>query len=235
MAKTFKGFVVPILALFFSILIKIATSSELFDYFLCKIVAEAQLHKVKQIIDIIDYSILVLPLGMQSIFRAKRAARYNDVISNFANTQRELISRILNEQGYIVGTSDDINIRIFKKRFNRLVLEDKMKFCARDINGKLSFSIKKKEGLCTRAYCEGHSMLEIEDGSRVDYNLNDRQRALAGQLKFIVAVPIHLDNTITVKRVICFDSFQKIAKNGCEEGILKICESIAYHLNSVID
>ena len=77
-------------------------------------------------------------------------------------------------------------------------------------------------------------MLEVEDGSRQEYNLSSRQNALAGQLKFIVAVPIISENGKTIKRVICFDSFQKIAKNGCEEGILKICENVAYHLSKVI-
>lgn len=146
-----------------------------------------------------------------------------------------MVSNTLKEQGFINGTSDDINIRIFKKRFNRLVLEERTSFCARDIKGKLSFSITKKEGLCTKAFIEGHSMLEVEDGSRKEYNLNERQRALAGQLKFIVAVPIFTETASSVKRVICFDSFQKIARNGCEEGILKTCEYIAYHVNSVID
>ena len=77
-------------------------------------------------------------------------------------------------------------------------------------------------------------MLEIEDASKEEYNLTERQKVLAGNLKFVVAVPFHPDRDGKIKYVICFDSFQKIAKAGCEQGILKQCESIAYTVGSLI-
>ena len=235
MGKKFTGYVVPIVALGLSIILKIASSSHFIDELLLRFVKEEKIGVVKSIIEIVDYAIFVVPLGIQAIVRAKKAAQCREVISKFGQSQRELVSHILKENGFIEGTSDDINIRVFKKVYNRLILEDKMKFCARDIKGKLSFSINKKEGLCTKAYSQRFSMLEVEDASKKEYNLNSRQKALAGQLKFIVAVPICSDTKNTVKRVICFDSFQRIAKNGCEEGILKICEQVAYNLSSIID
>lgn len=234
MSRILKCYVVPIIAVVLSIVLWVLTSTNAFDTFLKGIFVEEKIANVKTTVSIINFSVLVIPLGIQSVVSAKGNARCKEVISNFALSQRELIGQVLNEQGFIVGSADDINIRVFTKRFNKLVLEDNMKFCAREIKGKLSFSISKGEGLCTKAYKDKKSMLEVEDGSRQEYNLSSRQNALAGQLKFIVAVPIISENGKTIKRVICFDSFQKIAKNGCEEGILKICENVAYHLSKVI-
>lgn len=141
---------------------------------------------------------------------------------------------MLSEKGYIVGTCDDINIRVFKKRLNRLVLDDRINLCSREINGPLSFSIKNNEGLCSIAYNERSSVLEAEDGAKEEYHLTYRQKVLAGNLKFIVAVPICMSNE-SVKRIICFDSFQQISNKGSEEGILKICEQVAYYLDTIID
>lgn len=234
MPKILKCYVIPIISVVLSIMLWVTTSTDAFDTFLKGVVVEEKIESVKSAIDILNFCVLVIPLGIQSVIYAKGNTRCKEVISNFAQSQRELVSNTLKGQGFIDGSVDDINIRIFTKRFNKLVLEDDMKFCAREIKGKLSFSIPKNEGLCTKAYKSKKSMLEVEDGSRKEYNLSSRQKALAGQLKFIVAVPIVAENEKTVKRVICFDSFQKIGKDGCEEGILKTCENIAYHLNKVL-
>ena len=102
------------------------------------------------------------------------------------------------------------------------------------IKGSLSFSICQNEGLCVQAYHSKRSMLEIEDASKAEYNLTERQKALAGNLKFIVAVPDIQDATNKIKYVICFDSFQKIAKSGNEQEILKQCEMIAYNIVDTI-
>lgn len=235
MRKKIKGILVPIIAILFSTILYIVSSTSFFDFFLAEIVVKEKIPLIKNIINILNFLVLVIPLGIQSVEKASQAARCEEVIANFGQSQRELISHILKEQGFIDGTSDDINIRIFTKRFNQLVLEEKMKLCAREIKGELSFSIKKREGLCVQAFLAGHSMLELKDGSRKNYNLNERQRALAGGLKFIVAVPIYSKSKQAIKRVICFDSFQEIAKNGCGESILKTCESVAYHINSILD
>lgn len=227
-----RAYVLPIIGLVVSIFLKIVTS---FSFFYELIGNPKNIENVKKTIDMIDFLVLVLPLGFQSVLRAKSAIRCEEFISYLGQNTRDLAEYALKEKGYIEGTSDDINIRVFRKRFSRLVLEDRKNFFSRGIRGKLSFSIKKKEGLCAQAFSSRHSMLEVEDGSKDVYNLNDRQMALVGQLKFIVAIPIVCDSKNTIRRVICFDSFQQIAKNGCEEGILKICENLAYNLNATLD
>ena len=235
MNKKIKRYILPVILLAGSILLRIATATDFFDSILRSVFKEEIIVTVKKTADFLDYLIFIFPLGIHSIRCAKDATRCREIVTRFGQNQRELVSHWLLEEGFIEGTSDDISIRVFKKKFGSLVLEDNMKFCSREITGKLSFSIRKQEGLCTKAYSEKHSMLEIEDGSKKQYNLTNRQKALAGELKFIVAVPISDDSTQSIKRVICFDSFQKIAKTECEEGILKICEQVAYNLNSVID
>ena len=236
MKRKIWNYFVPLAALVSSIAIWIFTSTDMFDSILAEVVRPDKIPGIKETLNIFDFCVLVIPLGVQSIMHANGATRCKEVIATFAHSQRRMTAHALKENGYVndIGADIELNIRIFRKRFNRLVLEDKMEFCANETQHKLSFSIKKQEGLCTKAYAQSHSMLESEDGSRKDYNLTNRQKALAGDLKFIVAVPIVTESGKPSKRVICFDSSQKLAKRGCEQGILKSCESIAYQLNSVI-
>lgn len=236
MKRRAKNYLVPLVALVLSIAIWILTSTNMVDSILAEIVREDKIPGIKEALNIIDFCVLVIPLGVQSIKRANGATRCEEVITKYAHSLRSMTAHALKDNGFVNAIDADIelNIRVFKKRFNRLVLEDKMEFCAKEMQSKLSFSIKKQEGLCTKAYAQGHSMLEAKDGSSDDYNLTNRQKALAGDLKFIVAVPIVTDNGKPSKRVICFDSSQQLAKKGYEQGILKSCESIAYLLNSVI-
>ena len=235
MKRIIKWYLLPITAVLLSILLRFISATQFFDNLLMSTFKEDKIPSIMAIIDVINHLVVVAPLGIQSIIRARNADKHKDVVFNYGQEQRDLLFHMLSECNYITGTCEEINIRIFRKHFNRLVLDENMKLCSREIKGKLSFSINRDEGLCTQAFKEGHSMLEIEDGSREQYNLTERQKALAGQLKFIVAVPIHPESEGKIKTVICFDSFSIITHAGCEEGILKICETIAYRISSVVD
>ena len=235
--KTISNYCIPIVAFFCSVGLQIVSSTPFFDGLIAKIVIEERIPQVKSIIEVINFLVFIIPIGIQSVVRAKKAKLYEDVLVRLGQEKRKNTAMILSSSGSLQcdqDISDDINIRFFKKRWNRLVLEEKPGFYNKEINGALSFSIKKNEGLCVKAYNEGHSMLEIEDASRKEYNLTTRQKALAGQLRFIVAVPIIPEGSNSVTRVICFDSFQKIAKNGCEQSIIITCERLAYMIDSII-
>lgn len=237
MKRALSSFIIPILAVICSIALNVLSSTSIFDSFISSIIVKDKIALVKSIIEVINYLVMVLPISIQSIVRANNARLYKETLCKLGQEKRKNIAMLLSNEGLLqdnIDYSDSINIRLFRKRGNRLILEDKPGFYNKEIDGKLSFSIKKNEGLCVKAYREGHSMLENENASKREYNLTDRQKALAGQLQFIVAVPIIPDGSNTVTRVVCFDSFQKISKNGCEEGILKNCESFAYIIDSVI-
>ena len=140
----------------------------------------------------------------------------------------------MSDKNYINGSSTELNVRVFRRRRNHLVIEDNNAYCTKKITGRLSFSLSNDEGICVKAYKSKRSTLEIEDASKGEYHLSERQKILAGDLKFVVAVPLHPDRGEKIKYVICFDSFQKIAKSGCEQGILKQSESIAYLIGSLL-
>lgn len=238
MKKTAKEYIIPIIAFVFSLCLQIISSAPVFDDYMKEIVVEGKLLLVKFLIQIISYLAFAVPIGVNSIVQARTVIRQKEVLKQFGKHEREYISgrligeKLLNEEEISNGC---INIRVFKKRFNRLVLEEHAGFYDNEINGELSFSIKKNEGLCVQAYKSGHSMLENEDAARDDYHLTIRQKALAGGLQFIVAVPIIREGSNVVSRVICFDSFYRIARNGCEERILKMCEPYAYMIDSIIN
>ena len=187
--------------------------------------------------EFVRYLILVAPLTFQSVIRGKKASLYDITIMKFMNQKREHITTLLKDKKLVkkTTTAENINIRIFKKKFNRLVLENKEEFNSNMIKGDLSFSISKNEGLCVRAYSSRETLLEIEDAAKPEYNLTERQEALAGGLKFIAAVPVLKDRKDEIDYVICFDSFQQIAQNGNEEEIKKQCIKIAYDIVNVIE
>lgn len=230
-----KGWIVPIVASLCSIAFHFIATTPTIDTYISGFIQGEAVSYVKLLIELLDYIIFVVPLGIQSVCSANKATMYLKLRERFGDDQIAVVAATLREKGFIEGSDNDINIRIFKKRCNRLVLEDKLETGASKIHGKLSFSIKKKEGLCVQSLIKGYSMLEIEDASRNEYNLTSRQKVLAGDLKFIVAVPICADVNGAVNHVVCFDSFKKIAKSGCEQGIIKICEEHAYYLMSVIN
>ncbi len=237
MKKTVSGYVIPIVAFLLSALLQLASSTTFFDGFIKTFIVEGKVTHVKSIIDIVSYFVFAIPIGIQAIVRTKKAGQCREILIKYKQKERESLNSKLISQGLLVGgqnAEDCINVRVFKRRFNRLVLDEQPGFYNKEINGKLSFSIKRNEGLCVQAYKKGQTMMEKEDGSKSLYNLTIRQKALAGELQFIVAVPIVPDGNKTVSRVICFDSFQRIAKNGCEERILKICEPYAYMIDSMI-
>ncbi len=229
-----KVYAVPLLLVLLGIILQILSETQLLDSFLSELVIEEKVATVKTAVNILGYIVFVAPLGWQSVTRGRKASACDNTIARYINEQRELVFTILSEHKYVEGSSEDLNIRVFRKRWNRLILENEDKFYTRRIEGKLSFAISKNEGLCVKAFKEKRSMLEIEDASKKEYNLTERQKVLAGDLKFVVAVPFHPDRDGKIKYVICFDSFQKIAKAGCEQGILKQCESIAYTVGSLI-
>lgn len=234
MKQKIKIYAIPLFLVMLSIVLQILSETKVLDSIIGSLFVEDKAENVKTVITIIGYIAFVVPLGWQSVTRGKKAYVCDATISKYIDEQREVLINILRDQKYVNGTTEDINLRVFKKRLNRLVLENEDNFYSKRIDGKLSFSIAKKEGLCAKAYTHGRSMLEIEDASKPEYNLTERQKALAGGLKFIVAVPIHLDKNGKIKYVICFDSFQKIAKPGYEQGILKSCETIAYTVSAMI-
>ena len=220
MKKTLSGIVIPIIAILFSVLLHLASSTTFFDGYIKPIIVEDKITRVKSFIDVISYLVFVIPIGIQSVVRGKKARQCREILIKYKQREREALNSKLVSEGLLVedqNAGDCINVRVFKRRFNRLVLEEQPGFYYKQINGKLSFSINRNEGLCVQAYKKEQSMLEKEDGSKSLYNLTLRQKALAGELQFIVAVPIVPDGSRTASRVICFDSFQRIAKNGCEE------------------
>ena len=234
MRRKLRVYVLPVMLVLMGIILQILSETKVLDSIVSSLFVEEKAETVKIVITILSYIFFVVPLGWQSIVRGKKAALCDATVSRYIDEQRELLISILRDQKLVNGTPEDINLRVFRKRLSRLVLENEENYYSKRIEGKLSFTISKDEGLCVKAYKAKRSMLEIEDASKPEYNLTERQKALAGNLKFIVAVPIHPDGNGKIKYVICFDSFQKIAKPGCEQGILKHCETIAYTVGTLI-
>lgn len=236
MRRFFFASWLSVLLFVISTIIGVLSETSFVDVFLKETLNVVDVSKIKNTIKAIDFLLFILPLGIQSIVRGARICHAKELKKKYGQRQRGYVYAILSEKGYIEGGSEnDFNIRIFKKRFAYLVSKDEDGFCGVPINRPLFFSIKREEGLCVKAYIEKKSQLEIEDASKKEYNLNNQQLASAGNLKFIVAVPVcGATSNEKIKYVICFDSFTKIGRPQCCDQVIKVCENIAYDLADVL-
>lgn len=235
MKRVLRAALAPIGLFIATTLLGIASNTHLFDALLLGYINNEKVAAVKEIINLANFIALVLPLGIQSIIRGVKANKAKVLMEKYGERQRKYLFAILSEKEYITGGSEnDFNIRVFRKKGGFLVSEDINGFCGVPINRKLSFSISKNQGLCVKVYKTKYSQLELENAGKDEYHLSKQQQASAGELKFIVAIPVCGTNNDNVRCVVCFDSFQKIGNPKSADQILKTCEHIAYDIVDVI-
>ncbi len=117
MKRFLRAALAPIGLFIATTLLGIASNTHLFDALLLKYINNEKVVAVKEIINLANFIVLVLPLGIQSIIRGVKANKAKVLMEKYGERQRKYLFAILSEKKYITGGSEnDFNIRVFRKK-----------------------------------------------------------------------------------------------------------------------
>ena len=190
---------------------------------------------VKTWLGIVKYILFIIPIIITSYRNGYKAIKLNEYKKRLGRNYRLVLHSILLQDECISKTSssNDLNIRIFVKKGSSLVSDDVDGFYGKPINRSLSFSFKRKEGLCTLAYTGQKTGFECENVLDNKYNLTEDQKAACRDIKFVIAVPI-IDNGKQTKYVICVDSYKPLISTDHIDQIMQDAQNLSYEIYRLI-
>lgn len=165
----------------------------------------------RSIVELISRFITLMPICIAAMRNASYKMQHEKCQAAFFRYIRKSAVASMKAAGVCLKqiSEDDINIRVFTKRRNRLVFHDLKGCYSHEIDGGLAFSLDNDEGLVAEAYKTKKACCEMQNGADEKYNLTERNKAKVKDLKFIVAIPIFGEKE-EIKCIVCFDSIKQV-------------------------